>query len=48
MTPSLGPNAPTLRQLELLLSLAGADGIASAGAKIGMTASATSLSLIHI
>jgi DNA-binding transcriptional LysR family regulator len=45
MNSTLGPNAPTLRQLELLLSLAGADGIASAGARIGMTASATSHAL---
>ena len=36
---------PTLRQLELLLSLADSDGIASAGAKIGMTPSATSHAL---
>lgn len=42
MLPTLNPQAPTLRQLELLLSLAGSDGIASAGAKIGMTPSATS------
>ncbi|SOE06201.1 transcriptional regulator, LysR family [Variovorax sp. YR752] len=37
--------APTLRQLELLLTLAVADGIASAGAKLGMTPSATSHAL---
>lgn len=36
---------PTLRQLELFLALVGADGIASAGAKIGMTPSATSHAL---
>ena len=45
MTTSFGANAPTLRQLELLLSLSTADGIASAGAKIGMTPSATSHAL---
>lgn len=37
--------APTLRQLELFLSLAGATGIASAGARVGMTPSATSHAL---
>lgn len=37
--------APTLRQLELLLSLSEADSIASAGSKIGMTPSATSHAL---
>jgi DNA-binding transcriptional LysR family regulator len=36
---------PTLRQLELFLALAGSDGIASAGAKLGMTPSATSHAL---
>ncbi|XAH23932.1 LysR family transcriptional regulator [Xylophilus sp. GW821-FHT01B05] len=36
---------PTLRQLELFLSLAGSTGIASAGAKVGMTPSATSHAL---
>lgn len=36
---------PTLRQLELFLELASADGIAGAGAKLGMTASATSHTL---
>jgi DNA-binding transcriptional LysR family regulator len=41
MMPS-NSGAPTLRQLELLLSLENAEGIASAGAKLGMTASATS------
>ncbi|KAA5923064.1 LysR family transcriptional regulator [Achromobacter xylosoxidans] len=45
MISPLGPEVPTLRQLELLLSLASADGIASAGAKIGMTPSATSHAL---
>lgn len=33
---------PTLRQLELLLSLVSAEGIAGAGAKLGMSPSATS------
>jgi DNA-binding transcriptional LysR family regulator len=42
MTPILDSNAPTLRQLELFLSLAVSDGIASGGAKIGMTPSTTS------
>lgn len=42
MTSPLGPNAPTLRQLELFLSLAASDGIASGGSKIGMTPSTTS------
>jgi DNA-binding transcriptional LysR family regulator len=42
MKNPLGPQTPTLRQLELFLSLAGSDGIAGAGAKIGMTPSATS------
>jgi DNA-binding transcriptional LysR family regulator len=36
---------PTLKQLELFLALASADGIAGAGAKLGLTASATSHSL---
>ncbi|NTY41655.1 LysR family transcriptional regulator [Burkholderia diffusa] len=45
MKPSLIPQTPTLRQLELFLSLAGSDGIAGAGAKIGMTPSATSHAL---
>ncbi|SDE73392.1 DNA-binding transcriptional regulator, LysR family [Variovorax sp. CF079] len=36
---------PTLRQLELFLSLASADSIAAAGARLGMTASATSHAL---
>ncbi len=36
---------PTLRQLELFLSLASSEGIASAGAKIGMSPSATSHAL---
>lgn len=45
MKKTLAPTAPTLRQLELLLSLAGADGMASAGARIGMTPSATSHAL---
>ncbi|RCW68592.1 LysR family transcriptional regulator [Pseudorhodoferax soli] len=36
---------PTLRQLELLLMLVSAEGIASAGARLGMTASATSHAL---
>lgn len=41
----LGQAAPTLRQLELFLALAAADGIAGAGAKLGMTPSATSHAL---
>jgi DNA-binding transcriptional LysR family regulator len=41
----LGQTAPTLRQLELFLALATADGIAGAGAKLGMTPSATSHAL---
>lgn len=36
---------PTVRQLELFLALAGSDGIASAGAKLGLTPSATSHAL---
>lgn len=42
MTAILGSNVPTLRQLELFLSLASSDGIASGGAKVGMTPSTTS------
>ncbi|WP_027015442.1 LysR family transcriptional regulator [Comamonas composti] len=38
-------NFPTLRQLELFLSLVSSEGIASAGAKIGMSPSATSHAL---
>ncbi|HSW18675.1 MAG TPA: LysR family transcriptional regulator, partial [Ramlibacter sp.] len=37
--------APTLRQLELLLALQGASSIAAAGARVGMSASATSHAL---
>lgn len=37
--------APTLRQLELLLALVSSEGIAGAGAKLGMSASATSHAL---
>lgn len=40
-----GEGLPTLRQLELLVSLPGASSIAAAGAKIGMSASATSHAL---
>lgn len=40
-----GANLPTLRQLELLLSLVSAEGIAGAGAKMGMSPSATSHAL---
>ena len=36
---------PTLKQLELLLALVQSDGISSAGAKLGMSPSATSHSL---
>lgn len=39
------PQTPTLRQLELFLELVSSDGIAGAGAKLGMTASATSHTL---
>ena len=39
------PGLPTLRQLELLLALPGAPSIAAAGARIGMSASATSHAL---
>lgn len=38
-------NPPTLRQLELFLSLASSEGIATAGARLGMTPSATSHAL---
>lgn len=40
-----GTTAPTLRQLELLLALTSSEGIASAGAKLGMSPSATSHAL---
>jgi DNA-binding transcriptional LysR family regulator len=40
-----GHPPPTLRQLELLLALEASDSIAGAGAKLGMTASATSHAL---
>jgi DNA-binding transcriptional LysR family regulator len=43
--PDATSGGPTLRQLELLLTLASSDGIASAGARLGMTPSATSHSL---
>jgi DNA-binding transcriptional LysR family regulator len=39
------PPLPTLRQLELLLALPGATSIAAAGARVGMSASATSHAL---
>ena len=39
------PGLPTLRQLELLTALSGSSSIATAGAKIGMSASATSHAL---
>lgn len=42
MKSPLATQPPTLRQLELFLALVGAEGIASAGAKLGMTPSATS------
>lgn len=45
MKTPLAADAPSFRQLELLLALSSADGIASAGAKIGMTPSATSHAL---
>lgn len=41
----MGAGLPTVRQLELLTALAGASSIATAGAKIGMSASATSHAL---
>ena len=40
-----GTTSPTLRQLELLLALTSSDGIAGAGAKLGMSPSATSHAL---
>lgn len=40
-----GRNAPTLRQLELFLELVSSNGIAAAGAKLGMSPSATSHTL---
>lgn len=40
-----GSTVPSLRQLELFLTLASSNGIASAGAKLGMSASATSHAL---
>jgi DNA-binding transcriptional LysR family regulator len=40
-----GRGFPSLRQLELLLALSTAEGIASAGARVGMTPSATSHAL---
>ena len=43
MKNALAPQPPTLRQLELLLSLAGADGIANAGARIIVNDIGTSL-----
>ncbi|MBC5782258.1 LysR family transcriptional regulator [Ramlibacter sp. USB13] len=42
---ALDAGLPTLRQLELLAALPGASSIAAAGAKIGMSASATSHAL---
>lgn len=42
---NLDAPTPTLRQLELFLSLASSEAIASAGAKLGMTPSATSHAL---
>lgn len=42
---SAGDALPTLRQLELLTALPGASSIAAAGARIGMSASATSHAL---
>lgn len=45
MKRSRPPAPPTLRQLELLLALVGADSISAAGARIGMTPSATSHAL---
>ena len=42
---SLNTDLPTLRQLELLVALPGAASIAAAGARIGMSASATSHAL---
>lgn len=45
MPKSARTQVPTLRQLELLLALVSSDGIAGAGAKLGMTPSATSHAL---
>lgn len=45
MEPTINTAFPTLRQLELFLALASSDGIAGAGAKLGMTPSATSHAL---
>lgn len=42
---TIASKTPTLHQLELLLSLASSDGIAGAGARLGMTPSATSHAL---
>lgn len=45
MARPTGMASPTLRQLELLLALVSSDGIAGAGAKLGMSPSATSHAL---
>lgn len=45
MTRRTGTAAPTLRQLELLLALVSSNGVAGAGAKLGMSPSATSHAL---
>lgn len=45
MTDSSGAGLPTLRQLELFLALVSSSGIAGAGAKLGMSPSATSHAL---
>lgn len=45
MSRHLGTATPTLRQLELLLALVSSNGVASAGAKLGMSPSATSHAL---
>jgi DNA-binding transcriptional LysR family regulator len=45
MSPRPGASPPTLRQLKLFLALASSNGIAGAGAKLGMSPSATSHAL---
>jgi DNA-binding transcriptional LysR family regulator len=45
MASKTTPALPTLRQLELFLALPGASSIAAAGARVGMSASATSHAL---
>lgn len=45
MSPRPGASPPTLRQLKLFLALVSSNGIAGAGAKLGMSPSATSHAL---